>query len=117
MTPKKIINTKRGPERIIQDKIMAMLRSKGWFVIETHGNAYQNGFPDLFASNAKYGQRWIECKHLGKYEFTAAQLEKFPQFVAAGSGIWIMVDATDAEYDKLMKPCNWWMYLYLLKGT
>lgn len=85
--------------------------------METHGNAYQNGFPDLYVTHSKYGARWVEVKNLAKYEFTAAQREKFPQFVASGAGIWILVDATETEYNKLFKACNWWQYLYMLKGT
>lgn len=117
MEPKAIVNTRRGPERIIQDKIIAFLRARGWFVRETHGNVYQNGFPDLFCAHPRYGQRWVEVKNLKKFAFTAAQIETFPQFVAHGSGVWIMTDATEVEYEKLFKPCNWWQYFYVLKGT
>lgn len=114
MKPKKIVMGKR-PERIIQDDLIMYLRARSWFVRETHGNAYQNGFPDLFTSHVRYGARWIECKVAEKYSFTAAQLEVFPQFVAAGSGIWILTAASDTEYAKLFKSCNWWQYLSVMK--
>lgn len=106
---------KQTPERIIQDKLILYLRARCWFVEETHGNAYQNGFPDLFCTHASYGQRWIEVKNPEKYAFTAAQLLKFPQFVANGSGIWILTAANESEYAKLFKKCNWYQYLSIMK--
>jgi len=102
---------KHGPEWHIQKRIIKLLRGREWYVKETHGSAYQSGFPDLFACHSKFGQRWIEVKNLKKYSFTAAQLECFPKFNAHGSGIWILVDATEDEYKKLMKPPNWYWYL------
>ena len=64
----------KGPERVIQDAIIKMLRYKGWHVMETHGNIYQKGFPDLFACHSKYGHRWIEVKlpEMRGSKFTAA---------------------------------------------
>lgn len=76
---------------------------------------YQSGFPDLYATHYKYGARWVEVKNPEKYCFTPAQLEWFPQFVSHGSGIWIMTAATDVEYEKLFKPCNWYLYLGVMK--
>lgn len=109
-----IVNTKKGPERIIQDRIIYFLRAREWFVVETHGNMFQRGLADLFATHRKYGQRWIEVKQATGYSFTAAQLENFPLFVANGSGIWILCDATEDEYQKLFKEPNWGFYLMLL---
>lgn len=101
----------KGPERIIQDAIVAFLRVRGWHVMETHGNMYQSGFPDLYATHSKYGHRWIEVKNPGKYVFTPAQLEHFPKLAANGSRIWILTAATDSEYKKLFEEHNWWKYL------
>ena len=109
--PKQIINVRKGPERIIQDDLILFLEKKGWFVKETHGNVYQNGFPDLFATHRSYGTRWIEVKNPKQYAFTPAQLEQFPKFVMHGSGIWILTAATEVEYQKLFKACNWYQYL------
>lgn len=90
---------------------MLMLRTKGWFVKETHGNMYQSGFPDLFATHKDYGHRWIEVKNPESYKFQRSQLLDFPRFCAAGSGVWILVAATPAEYKKLFQPYNWRSYL------
>lgn len=117
MTPKKIQNMKRGPERIIQDDLIAFLRLRGWVVRETHGNLYQNGFPDLYCAHSSYGARWIEVKNPASYQFEASQLEFFPQLYSVGVGVWVLVAATEEEYKKLFKPCNWWQYLSCAKGT
>ena len=103
----------KRPERIIQDAIILLLRSKGWFIKETHGNAYQSGFPDLFACHSRYGQRWIEVKRpdMEGSRFTAAQLEDFPKMCANGSGIWILTANTESEYEKLFRPPNYYQYL------
>jgi hypothetical protein len=98
-------------EAKIQDAICDMLRMKGWFVKETHGNMFQQGFPDIYATHSSYGARWIEVKKPTGYRFTGAQLEDFPKLVAHGSGVWIMVAATEEEYLKLFKSCNWYQYL------
>jgi hypothetical protein len=105
-----IINHKRGPERIIQDEIISFLRIREWYVLETHGNMYQRGFPDLFVCHTSYGQRWVEVKNPLQYCFTAAQMETFPKLCAHGSGVWILTAATQDEYLKLWKPPNWWVY-------
>lgn len=110
MDPKKPRN-KKGPEAIIQLDIIKMLRFKGWHVMVTHGNMYQSGFPDLFCCHYRYGQRWIDCKNPKSYKFTPAQLEDWPKICANGSGVWILVAATETEYNKLFKPPNWYQYL------
>ena len=88
-----------------------MLRNKGWLVREMFGTAVQSGFPDLYATHSNYGCRWIEIKRAKSYSFTAAQLEWFPKFCANGSGIWILVAATQSEYEKLFAKYNWCWYL------
>jgi hypothetical protein len=115
MTPRKIVNTKRGPEREIQDRVIKKLRGLGWIVKETHGNMYQSGFPDLYAAHKSYGSRWIEIKYVVKYAFTPAQLEFFPQLQSVGIGVWILVDDTDSEYSKLFRPANWYQYLSVMR--
>ena len=102
---------KKGPEAIIQEAIIGFLRAREWFVKETHGNMYQMGFPDLYAAHYRYGARWIEVKNPDSYKFTTAQLEDFPKFTAAKVGIWILVAATESEYEKLFKAANWHHYL------
>lgn len=100
-----------NPERKIQDSIIGFLKLRDWFVIETHGNIYQMGLPDLYACHLRYGYRWIEVKNPKNYRFTPAQMEIFPQMTGKGIGIWIMVAATEAEYNKLFRPANWHTYL------
>jgi hypothetical protein len=105
------LRTKHGPEHKIQQEIIQFLRYREWLVKPTHGTMFQCGFPDLFATHKRYGSRWIEVKNPLKYSFTPAQLEWFPQFVAHGTGIWILIAATEAEYSKLFQDCNWYQYL------
>lgn len=108
-----IRNYRQGPERVIQDEIVKFLRFREWLVRETHGNMFQHGFPDLYATHRRYGPRWIEVKNPKAFSFTPAQMEFFPLLCAHGSGVWIMTAATDEEYQKLYGPANWAMYLML----
>ncbi len=101
----------KGPEAIIQEKIVARLRLLTWFVKETHGNLYQSGLPDLYASHRVYGPRWIEVKNPLKYCWTAAQKIDFPQFMTNGSPIWVLTSDEDSEINKLFKPSNLWFYM------
>ena len=104
---------RKGPEAIIQRAIIKRLRNEEWFVKETHGNMYQSGFPDLFATHNKYGHRWIEVKlpDMKGSKFTGAQIETFPKLCAFGSGVWILTGDSDLEFFKLHKPANWVFYL------
>ena len=113
MLPKKFSNGK--PEEIIQNSIISFMRSREWFVKPTIGNIYQSGFPDLYCSHRRYGQRWVEVKNPKQYAFTPAQIENFPLFCANGSGVWVLVAATDEEYKKLFLPPNWYQYLAIMK--
>jgi hypothetical protein len=112
MQPKKI-PPRVGPEAKIQEAIVKMLRSREWFVKETHGNLYSSGFPDIYACHHDYRARWIEVKNPLAYCFTSAQLRDFPRFSASGSGIWILTAATEFEYEKLFGPENWFAFLKL----
>ncbi len=104
-------NKQDGPEGKIQDAFMIRLRGKEWVVKSTHGNILQYGFPDLYAAHRCYGPRWIEIKNPLNYSFTKAQLDFFPQLMAAGVGVWVVVADTEEEYRKLFKPANWMYYL------
>jgi hypothetical protein len=79
------------------------------------GNEFQMGVPDLYACHKRHGTRWIEVKRKDKYRFTPAQMDVFPELAAKGVGIWIMTAATEAEYKKLFKPANWWVFLGVMK--
>lgn len=98
---------KQGPEAKIQDALIDFLRVREWFVKPTHGSMYQSGFPDLYTYHPKYRIRWIEVKNPEAYSFTPAQLDNFPRF----GPIWILVAATEYEYQKLFGPPNWYTYL------
>jgi hypothetical protein len=104
---------RKGPEKKIQEAIERMLTLKGWHVMRTHGNMFQSGFPDNFACHRKYGQRWVEVKDPKRTgtPFTPAQMDQFPLMCANGSGVWVLVAATDNEYEKLFKPPNWYSYI------
>ncbi len=110
-TPKK----KGSPEKDIRTDIIEGLTLLGWYCLITHGNLYQSGFPDVYACHHRYGARWIEVKNPKKYSFTPAQLEVFPKLAAHGVGVWVLVAATEAEFDKLFKPANWYTYLSIMK--
>lgn len=101
---------KSDRENQMRDALKAKLEARGWYVKITHGNAFQSGLPDLYATHSKYGIRWIECK-LPEGRFTSAQLDTIPKMSAHGSGVWVLVDATDAEIEKLFGPENWFFFL------
>ena len=104
------------PEAVIQKNIIEYLRMREWFVKPTHGNMYQQGFPDLFCCHSDFGHRWVEVKVMPYGRFTPAQLKTFPKLCAHGSGVWVMVGATAAEYEKLRKRPNWWCYTDAWRG-
>ncbi len=109
--------SKRGPEAIIQDDLIDYLTLKSWFVMNMHGNMYQMGVPDLYATHYRYGARWVEVKlpAMQGSKFTPAQMEFFPKLTANGAGIWILTAATDEEYEKLFKRPNWYQFLDAFK--
>lgn len=99
-----------GPEAKIQADIMAMFRRRGWFVVNIHGNAFQFGLPDLFCSHKVYGQKWIEVKY--RTTFTKAQKDKFPKMAAAGVKIWVMTEASEEQYHRVITlPPNWHLFM------
>lgn len=106
-SPKK----RTGPEAEIQEAIINLLKTKDWFAKETHGNAYQFGFPDVYAAHRLYGARWIETKNPVSYSFTPAQLDTFPMMSAKGVGIWILTAATEEQYQLLFGAPNWQYFL------
>lgn len=111
MRTQKIRDYQKGPEAQIQAAIIRMLRERGWFVKVLHGNMYQTGMPDLYAIKKRYGRRLIEVKNPGSFKFTPAQWEDFPRMVAEGEGIWVLVAATEKEYQKLFQKPNLWVYM------
>lgn len=102
-----------GPERDIQEAVKAELDKAGWYVLETHGNMYSQGFADLYATHRELGGRWIEIKKPIGYTFTPAQIENFPKFCAHGSGVWILDGV--GQLDRLARRPNWYFYLETMK--
>ena len=82
---------RRGPEARLQESIIARLELEGWHCMETHGNIYQQGLPDVYATHRKFGPRWIEVKCPKGWKFTPAQRQTFPAMYGAGVNIWIMM--------------------------
>jgi len=102
------IKSPHGPEYFIQKDIVEYLRVRGWHVERMVGGAYQSGIPDLYVHHPKHGSRWLEIKKdKVHYTFTRAQKVKFPLWESFGIGIWIMIAATEEEYDKLFAAPNW----------
>ena len=99
------------PEFKIQTEVIAYLEARGWHVERLIGNAFQSGLPDLLAFHPKWGYRFVEIKYEEQYSFTKAQKRKWPVLEKYGAGIWILTDATQAEYDKLFAPPNWRNYV------
>ncbi len=98
-------------EEVIQDAIIKELKIRDWHVMVTHGNLYQQGFPDLRVCHAEYGPRWLEVKRPPPdFHFTRAQLLHFPIMCAKKDLIWIATSHVGVE-DILMQPYNWWKYL------
>lgn len=102
---------KKGPEAIIQAAIVKKLTLMGWFVMETHGNMFSMGLPDLYITHFDYGGKWVEVKNPLAYSFTVAQRKFFPMLDAHGTKIWILVSDSDEEIKKIFKPPNWHHYL------
>ena len=111
MDPIKIRKYKSGPEAKIQEDIIRFLKDRGWFVKVMHGRVFQSGFPDLYCIKRRYGQRLIEVKNPKQFKFTPAQWEDFPRIVAEGGQIWVLVAATEKEYQKLFQKPNLWVYM------
>jgi hypothetical protein len=105
------------PEAKIQNDLIKYLRHREWYVKVLHGSTFQSGMPDLFCTHALHGIRLVEVKLPGMKgsKFTPAQLRTFPQLCANGAKVWVLTGATDSEYAKLWKPCNWASYLGVLK--
>lgn len=87
--PHKLLGRKKEKkESKLVKEIREILEMAGWLVIKMHGNMYQAGFPDLFATHARFGVRLIEVKR--KVRFTKAQKIVFNQLHKNGSHVYIV---------------------------
>lgn len=100
----------RKKESKLQTEIQKFLEARGWLTQNMHGSQFQAGVPDIYSFHPEYQTRWVEVKVKGRYTFTNAQKHTFPAWTKFGVGIWILADATTAEYDKLFQPPNWLEY-------
>lgn len=114
MNPKKL-PPKHGPEYFVRQAVTKMLEDRGWVVKIVHGSMYQEGFPDLYCTHAKYGPRWVEVKlpNMDGSRWTKAQLREFPRLSSNGTPIWVLVSGAESEYKKLFEPENWMEYMLL----
>jgi hypothetical protein len=112
---RKTVRTDVDREKAIQERIVKRLKELNWWVKKTHGNAWQSGFPDLFAANRRYGVRWIETKRPDYQSFTEAQLRDFPLMSNNGAPIWVLTGEDDWEINKLFRHQNWHHYLQVMK--
>ena len=103
----KLKKAKHGPEWHIQKDLIDYLEARGWLVEVMHGNAFQQGIPDLYLFKRGWGYRWVDVKHPKRYTFTKAQRRKWPYWDSMGIGIWILTAASQTEYDNLFAPPNW----------
>ena len=99
------LRSKHGPEWKIQKDFITFLEARHWNVERMIGNMLQFGIPDIFIAHKKYGDRWVDLKNPVAYEFTMAQIIKWPIWEKHGTGIWIIT--SNEGYDKLFKPPNW----------
>ncbi len=98
-------------EAVIQKKIKAALENRGYYVIVTHGNVFQQGLPDLFCQHSDRGTKWVEVKRPTQHSFTKAQYEVIPKMSAYGAKVYILTSADPEELDKLNHPPNWSLYM------
>lgn len=84
-----------------------MLRLQEWIVINTHGNKYQAGFPDLYCVHHVYGERWVEVKRPTFEVYTKYQNYYFPKI----RNVWVLSGTSKSDYRKLWGDPNYAAYL------
>lgn len=97
LTP--IRRAKHGPEWHLQNEHFDWMTDRGWYGKRFIGNALQSGVPDFLWMHERYGQRWVDYKIEGNYEFTTAQIDEWPKWEAKNTGIWIITACTQEQYD------------------
>lgn len=114
---KSLLDPKHSPdsEYCRQKRLIQFLRDRDWWVHVNHASAVNFGLPDLVIGHAKFKMRWVEVKHPVKYSFTTAQQDVFPT-MSRFTGIWVLHDGTEGEYQKLFGPPNWSAYNLRFQG-
>jgi hypothetical protein len=99
LTP--IRRPKHGPEWHLQQDHVEWMEARGWHGERMIGNALQVGIPDYLFMHPRHGQRWVDYKNPKSYEFTPAQIIKWPIWERNNVGIWIITEVTQEQYDLL----------------
>lgn len=98
---------KKDLESAGSERLRAFMRREGWGTWKTHGNVFQKGWPDIYASHPIHGQRWIETKTIdGRLERT--QVDLFAEWARYGVQVWVLRDEKD--YRWLFKQANAWEF-------
>lgn len=104
------------PEAALQKKVITNLIMDGWFAKATHGNEFQQGFPDIFACHSSYGSKWIEMKTLTG-RLRQSQRDTFLEFSKRNIGVWILTGATEYDMKKICGPPNWHTFVEIMRST
>jgi len=82
-------------EKAIVARVIATARSRGWWAVKLHGNAYsQSGLPDVLA--IKEGRAaWMECKRPGNTP-TRIQVHRMRELEGAGCRCAVVTSAGEA---------------------
>jgi hypothetical protein len=95
-------------EAVIQDRIRRALASAGFTICDkSHGNMYQQGWPDLYAFHPHRGHKWIEVK-TPTGSLTPAQRARFACWHVAGVQVHVLCN-TDLSI--IYQPGNWHEWL------
>jgi hypothetical protein len=85
------------------------LKFMGWNVKKTHGNQYQEGFPDSYLYHTRYSPRWVEFKVWdgGSIKLTDSQKRNFPTMMSCNVPIFVIVHTdlrnNESELQRLYK--------------
>lgn len=85
------------------------LEYKGWSVKKTHGNQYQEGFPDSYIYHNLYSPRWVEFKVWdgNVIKLTDSQKRTFPTMMQKNVPIFVIVHedlrSNETELNRMYK--------------
>jgi hypothetical protein len=87
---------------LVGEPFRTYLTSFGWHTEKTHGNQYQEGFPDIYCMHSKFSPRWVEFKVFDEYghiTLTQPQKVKFQIWTLCNIPIFIIA-ADDLRGEK-----------------